>query len=386
MASSARRVSTVPVAQAVIDGRCGAALLALLCMALGACARSGAGQAEGVAAAPYDERRFGEVPEFRLIERSGRIVTREDLLGAPWVANLFFASCAGPCPRLGLDIREHLHDQLAGTGVRLVSISVDPEHDTPERLIAYAQNFSADPDRWLFLTGDEEEVHALATEGFHLPLGRSTAAEPSAGDRLGERMELTHSTRLVVIDAAGQIAGYYEGGGEAEGDELPDAGAVESSMRAVLARARVLDRRPATDSPLPLIDASLNALATVLLLCGWVAIRKGRRELHAGLMRAAFLTSTAFLACYLYYHATAIATHFPGTGTPRTLYLVLLASHVLLAIVAGPLILRTLWLAHREDWVRHRRLARLTFPIWLYVSVTGVIVYVVLYHGPSLGL
>ena len=108
-----------------------------------------------------------------------------------------------------------------------------------------------------------------------------------------------------------------------------------------------------------------------------------RREQHARLMRAAFLVSAAFLACYLYYHfavARGQPTRFHRTGLARTAYLALLLSHTLLAVVNLPMVLRTLWLAHRQDWERHRRLARWTFPIWLYVSVTGVLVYVVLYH------
>jgi protein SCO1/2/putative membrane protein len=379
-------VSTVRRAKAVIDVGRHASLLALACLTLGACTQVTAVQGEGLAAAPYDQRRFGEVPDFRLVDASGRTVTRKDLLGAPWVANLFFTSCAGPCPRLEGDIRRFLYDPLAKTRVRLVSISVDPVHDTPEVLGEYATSFTAEPDRWLFLTGDEAQVDALARDGFKLPLERGAPPAASETDRLGERLELTHSTRLVVIDSEGRIAGYYEGGGEPAGDELAGPEEIERSMRAVLARARVLDLRSPSDTPLPLVDACLNALATVLLLSGWFAIRSGKRVLHARLMRAAFVTSTVFLACYLYYHATAIETRFPGTGLPRTLYFALLLSHVLLAVLSLPLVLRTLWLAHREDWVRHRRLARVTFPIWLYVSVTGVVVYVVLYHGRSLGL
>ena len=134
---------------------------------------------------------------------------------------------------------------------------------------------------------------------------------------------------------------------------------------------------------LPAVNATLNGIAAVLLVWGRVAIHRGRREQHARLMRAAFLVSAAFLACYLYYHfavARGQPTRFHRTGLARTAYLALLLSHTLLAVVNLPMVLRTLWHAHREDWERHRRLARWTFPIWLYVSVTGVLVYVVLYH------
>lgn len=140
---------------------------------------------------------------------------------------------------------------------------------------------------------------------------------------------------------------------------------------------------------LPAVNASLNALSALLLLAGLIAIRGGRRELHAGLMRAAFAASALFLCCYLYYHFVVIAgepTRYHGAGWRRPAYLALLGSHTILAVVNLPMVLRTLWLAHRERWDAHRRLARRTFPIWLYVSVTGVLVYVVLYHLNPLSL
>lgn len=133
----------------------------------------------------------------------------------------------------------------------------------------------------------------------------------------------------------------------------------------------------------PLLNACLNGTAAVLLVAGFVAIKRGRRELHERLMYAAFATSAAFLACYLYYHfaiARGSPTRFNGQGLSRAAYLALLGSHTLLAVVNLPMILRTIWLARRERWDAHRRLAKWTFPVWLYVSVTGVLVYVVLYH------
>ena len=133
----------------------------------------------------------------------------------------------------------------------------------------------------------------------------------------------------------------------------------------------------------------LNGLAFVLLSAGIVAIKRGHKEVHRLLMRAAFVASAAFLAFYLYYHFAVLPisggpTRFNGEGAAKVLYLVMLLTHVVLAVVNLPMVLRTFWLAHREDWTRHKRLARWTFPIWMYVSVTGVLVYVVLYHlNPS---
>jgi uncharacterized membrane protein YozB (DUF420 family) len=134
---------------------------------------------------------------------------------------------------------------------------------------------------------------------------------------------------------------------------------------------------------LPAVNAVMNGAATVLLVCGYAAIRSGRRETHARLMVAAFGASILFLAGYLTYHFGVQAemgpTKFNRTGWVHTAYLVMLASHVVLAAVNLPMVLRTLWLAHRGDLARHKAWARWTFPIWLYVSVTGVLVYLCLY-------
>ncbi len=130
---------------------------------------------------------------------------------------------------------------------------------------------------------------------------------------------------------------------------------------------------------LPTCNAALNGASAVLLFAGWRAIRGGRRELHRRLMIAACAVSVAFLASY----ATRVAltgTHrFPGEGALRLAYLAILASHTVLAAVTAPLALRTLWLPLHARFADHRRLARVTLPIWVYVSVTGVVVYVMLY-------
>ena len=130
---------------------------------------------------------------------------------------------------------------------------------------------------------------------------------------------------------------------------------------------------------LPALNAALNATATVLLFVGWRFIRRGERAAHMRCMVAAFVVSVAFLACYLVYHASVGSVPFPGTGAARTAYLTMLATHVVLAAIVPPLALTTLWRAYRGEFDRHRWIARITFPIWMYVSVTGVVVYVVLY-------
>jgi putative membrane protein len=131
---------------------------------------------------------------------------------------------------------------------------------------------------------------------------------------------------------------------------------------------------------LPSVNAGLNAAAFVLAFLGWRAIRRGERGRHRRLMLAAVSASVLFLAGYLTRMALTGTHRFPGDGALRALYLAVLASHTVLAALAAPLVVRALFLALRERFPEHRRLARWTFPVWAYVSVTGVVVYVLLYH------
>ena len=131
---------------------------------------------------------------------------------------------------------------------------------------------------------------------------------------------------------------------------------------------------------LPLIDATLNATSAVLLACGFYFIRQRNVPLHRACMLSAFATSVLFLICYLTYHAYHGVTRFPGHGPIRTFYLSLLGSHTILAVAIVPLVLATLYRAWRRRFDRHRRVARWTLPLWIYVSVTGVVVYWMLYH------
>ena len=131
---------------------------------------------------------------------------------------------------------------------------------------------------------------------------------------------------------------------------------------------------------LPAVNASLNALATVLLATGWVLISQGKVEQHRRCMLAAFATSSLFLASYLVYHFNVGAIAFTGQGPLRILYFTILISHIVLAIVILPMALITLARALRTQFDAHRRIARWTLPLWLYVSITGVIVYIMLYQ------
>jgi uncharacterized membrane protein YozB (DUF420 family) len=134
---------------------------------------------------------------------------------------------------------------------------------------------------------------------------------------------------------------------------------------------------------LPLVNAILNGSSFVFLVTGLAAIKSGRRELHERLMIGALTVSALFLASYLYYHFVVLPdvghTKFNRPGFVKTAYYVMLVSHIFLAVVNLPMVIRVVYLAKRERWEAHKRLAKVTFPIWLYVSVTGVLVYLALY-------
>ena len=131
---------------------------------------------------------------------------------------------------------------------------------------------------------------------------------------------------------------------------------------------------------LPTLNALLNTTAAALLAWGWTLIRRGHREKHRRVMLAAFATSVLFLTSYLVYHAQAGSVRFQKTGPIRTVYLTILLTHTVLAAAVAPLALVTLTRALKGRFESHRAIARWTLPIWLYVSVTGVVVYLMLYR------
>jgi uncharacterized membrane protein YozB (DUF420 family) len=134
------------------------------------------------------------------------------------------------------------------------------------------------------------------------------------------------------------------------------------------------------DSVLPHLNAALNATSTVLLLAGLYQILRGRVAAHRACMLSALAVSGLFLVSYVVYHARYGSVRFAGQGAARTVYFVILVTHVLLAAAIVPLVFVTARRALRGDFARHRRIARWTYPLWLYVSVTGVVVYLMLYH------
>ncbi len=143
---------------------------------------------------------LGEVPEFELVNQKGQKFTRTALDGHIWVADFIYTTCQGPCPRMSSHMRAL--QKATDAGIRLVSFTVDPEHDNPEALAAYAKRFSADESRWSFLTGAKETLNTLDRDAFKL-------------GTIGAEMD--HSTRFVLVDKKGRIRGYY---GIAEGNPV----------------------------------------------------------------------------------------------------------------------------------------------------------------------
>jgi putative membrane protein len=131
---------------------------------------------------------------------------------------------------------------------------------------------------------------------------------------------------------------------------------------------------------LPAVNACFNATSTVLLTCGYVLIKRGRQTAHRNCMIGALISSTLFLIGYLTYHAYAGTTRFQNPAWFRSIYLTILVTHTLLAAAVVPLVVLTLVPALRQRFDRHKRIARWTWPVWMYVSVTGVLIYLLLYQ------
>jgi protein SCO1 len=170
----------------------GSILLAVLAML------SGCGQP----ATPL--RRFQPVADFTLTERSGRAITRSDLLGKILVVDFFFAGCSAECTALAWRMTEIQRLTAGLTNVLLVSLTVDPQSDTPERLVRYANQYFADRDRWLFLTGDQRALHHLIKTSFLLPAAENEQARAALDGRF------IHSDKIALVDATGTVRAYYD--------------------------------------------------------------------------------------------------------------------------------------------------------------------------------
>jgi len=186
----------------------------------------------GVSSAPPRLEVYGEVPSFSLVGQTGQEVTRKMFEGKVWIASFIFTSCRLTCPQQSATMARLQEDLQAESDIRLVSITVDPDHDTPEVLARYAGRFHADPRRWFFLTGDEQAIYTLAQKGFRLsapilppPAQMQTERALSGGSAapgsqatnglqavsvIGDATDgLVHDARFALVDRAARIRGYY---------------------------------------------------------------------------------------------------------------------------------------------------------------------------------
>jgi protein SCO1/2 len=335
-----------------------------------------------LAAAPAGQQDLdlGPVAPFTLTDRTGAAVTAADLQGQVWVAAFVLARCPdGKCPQVSQTVAR-LHNDLAGRkDVRFVSFVLDQKVATPEVLDKYAADLGADPERWLFLTGDKAQLDAVQ-HSFHVLV----KGEP------GQEV-VPHSQRLFVVDRHGRVRGLYDG--------LPPFADSEGAERAEYERGlrrlkRRVDQLAQPELPawmpkdFPAFNATLNALSGALVLLGYAAIRQRWTRAHAAMMLTAIAVSALFLTSYLFYHIyvkegrpTRFSEQAPDAPAwVAYFYAFVLGSHTLLAVPVAPM---AVWVAVqglRGRLARHVRLARWTLPMWLYVSVTGVMVYWMLYR------
>ena len=315
-------------------------------------------------------RRWGQ--ELELTERSGARFTAQNFMGQATVVAFFYSRCAQSCPVL-MQALARLHGDLASSGVQLACITVESSNDSVSALDAYAKRLGAAKD-WLFLTGDETAIRRLATDHFFASL------QVKPDEPVGRY--ITHASRLYLVNRRGEICNQVEVVRRLDPTREESPFEIdEAALRKV--KLMALDLQYETWLglvDLPHVNAILNASAALLLLLGLILIRQGLPRAHAATMIAAVLVSGLFLVSYLYYHRYAGETRFTGSGLARPFYLALLISHVFLAIVTVPLVLITLYRAARGQFASHRRIARWTLPIWFYVSVSGLAVYLCLYQ------
>lgn len=302
---------------------------------------------------------YGALDDFSLIERSGEPFRLKDMLGMIWIADFIFTRCSGPCPLLSTEMSA-LQKKLS-RDVGFLSFSVDPDYDSPAILNEYAAGYGAETGRWLFLTGDRSDMYRLIREGFHIGVDPNRKAK-SAGEAF------IHSQRFVLVDGNGKIRGYYDG---IDRDDLKRLSYDVAALK--------FERQSGLVKRLPTVNAALNLTSAILLIAGFRFIRMKKVTPHKVCMVLAFFASSLFLVSYLVYHAHVGSVPYRGEGLVRTAYFAILISHVVLAVLVVPLALVTLYRAWKQDFERHMRIARWALPVWLYVSVTGVMVYWMLY-------
>ncbi len=307
-----------------------------------------------------ESRIYGEVIPFTLMERSGKELSLENLKGNFWVANFIFTRCQGPCPLLTQNMK--ILEKELPKETQVVTFTVDPEYDSPQVLADYAKEFSIDRKNWYFLTGRKEKVYELIRSGFKIGV-----EENPEGKNITE--QFIHSTYFVLVDGEGKIRGYFDGNDKNTLKQIPLAIRV----------AKIQNKNPWVIK-LPALNAALNLTCAFLLLIGFQLVRAKKIVLHRIVMTTAFFISSLFLTSYLTYHYYLGSVPFLHEGWIRSFYFMILISHTTLAIAVLPLALLTLNYAMKGNFIKHKKIAHWTFPIWLYVSISGVAVYYMLYQ------
>ncbi|MEO2013345.1 MAG: DUF420 domain-containing protein [Fuerstiella sp.] len=389
------------------------------------------------------------LPDFNLQECMGGNLGLKDLKGTRWVASFVFTRCTSTCPMITKAVMDLHNDKRVAekaVDVTFVSFTVDPNFDDVDILKTYSEIWSPDRERWKFLTGSQQHIYELIVKGFGLYV------KENLGDSRRPGFEVAHSNRVVLVNEDGIPVGTFLGtrpedmiklrriltgrdefpqsgptsglsfstsdgnplqiqfelqpadGAKSEETpsvEEPDSGSIPPSIdeqdgdstavtsdSAAAHNAKIDQRLPAWAKRLPPLNASLNTLAAILLICGLIAIRNRKEQVHRNFMVSAFLTSAVFLACYLTYHYALgkytgeHGKRFPGQGIASVVYQLILWPHIVLAACVPVLAIRVFQHAFADRRAAHRKLAKITFPIWMFVSVTGVIIYGMLYHWP----
>ncbi len=246
-------------------------------------------------------------------------------------------------------------------------------------------------------SGDNSSAEATDSSDSKTGEGSKNESEPNASTN--STQSVFKALSLVALSPlqptrnaflANVVTSYQEAEQSETDDATSQKQTIANTEEKGLERNKEIDQKlPSWLAMLPTINAGLNTLSTLLLLTGYSAIRSGRRDLHRNLMIVAFCVSVVFLACYLTYHEGLFrytgqrGRAFTGPPTAKMIYFAILWPHIILAVFVPILAIRVFLHAFKQRWPEHRKLAKITFPIWLFVSITGVIIYAMLYHYPN---
>lgn len=386
------------------------------------------------------------LPDFEFEDCTGGTFGLKDLKGKRWVASFIFTSCAETCPAITRAMME-VHDRVkeSAPDAMFVSFTVYPRVDTADVLKNYSETFTkGDWSRWKFLTGSQQKLFEVIVDGFGqfvkenpnaserpgfevahanrvvlvnedgIPVGTFLGTRPE--DMVKLRRILSGNDDFPVPGPPGMGLSFSKADGtpvdvqfelqptedssqqptnetqSGDRSEQPDTAKINpttASKTAAEHNRSIDERMPPWARVLPTVNSGLNTLAAILLSLGLFAIKSGKRQTHRNLMVTAFLTSAVFLGCYLTYHYALgkyTGEHgkkFPGDGVAAIVYQLILWPHIVLAVFVPFLAVRVFMHAFAERWDAHKKLAKITFPIWMFVSVTGVIIYAMLYHWPA---